>query len=238
MLSRVSALLLIVFGGVVALFAPSDAKIDAIDSPVASEVPRLQIAPSAYDFGRVPQFSVQDAVFQVTNHFPRTVVIREIAKSCGCSATEIEPRVIAPGGTAKLTVRWKVGDRRGAYQETIVLIACFDAVTEPVALTQKLPLVADVIPEIDFEPREIRIAASTASQGIVTVRSGPTLENLKLLKVESTLAGLTAKLGSAPLTLEYSFDPKAYNRGWERPVLRLATTSLRETWLTIPVIVE
>ena len=51
-------------------------------------------------------------------------------------------------------------------------------------------------------------------------------------------AGLTAKLGSAPLTLEYSFDPKAYNRGSERPVLRLATSSLRETWLTIPVIVE
>jgi len=66
----------------------------------------LEVDSRDVDFGAVEQNRVVHGQFVLHNRSTAIIVVREVAKSCGCTTAEISAREIHPGGTAFLDVTW------------------------------------------------------------------------------------------------------------------------------------
>jgi Protein of unknown function (DUF1573) len=65
----------------------------------------LTLKETEFDFGKIPQGKPVIHVFEVTNKSNVPLKISDIHASCGCTTPEWEKdKVVAPGGTTKITV--------------------------------------------------------------------------------------------------------------------------------------
>ncbi|GEM_PF-1938968 len=82
--------------------------------------PSIQVEPSSYDFGTIPQRPVTQR-FVVRNVGEETLVIKQMTTSCGCTTATLNPKSIPPGGKATLTVRFdpELHDTEGRVTRTV-----------------------------------------------------------------------------------------------------------------------
>jgi hypothetical protein len=71
----------------------------------ASGSARIEVAPERFDFGVIPQKTVEHE-FQVKNTGNKALEILQVTTSCGCTTAEIDSELIQPNQTAKLIVRF------------------------------------------------------------------------------------------------------------------------------------
>jgi hypothetical protein len=60
--------------------------------------------PAVWDFGKIAHDTVVKHEFTVTNASKRTLAIKGVATSCGCTASEAAKKELAPGESTPLTV--------------------------------------------------------------------------------------------------------------------------------------
>lgn len=71
--------------------------------------PAIEVAPAAYDFGRVLHGTTHSHRFRITNHSARTVSLQARA-NCGCFAVGSDlPPALGPGESAALSVLYSSG---------------------------------------------------------------------------------------------------------------------------------
>ncbi len=167
---------------------------------------------------------------RIENGLREPVTISNIAKSCSCSDVDVEPSTIPPGGSADVTVVWKVGKRRGKSSESLVFLY-----TTPTSSAQPLhaKLTADVKPAVVCSVDEIRFDEATTRQ---TVTIQGQLGNTVYLAGASTNHG-SIKAKCDPVTNEITVKFDKTMVGWEYGDLRLAiaTGCVVEPEIQIPI---
>ena len=71
------------------------------------------------EFHRAPEDGEVVAKFAFRNTGAKPVDITRVASSCGCTATRLEKRKIAPGEAGEIEARFTFGGRRGEQRKTI-----------------------------------------------------------------------------------------------------------------------
>ena len=95
------------------------------------------------------------AAFEAKNTGSAPVRITRVKKMCSCTAAKPEREIIAPGATAKIDVRFDIGDRRGLYA-TPITVYTDDPTQRQTVLTLKMLIedAAELKPRLLFWRRD------------------------------------------------------------------------------------
>lgn len=98
----------------VALWTPAAEEGEAAQGP-------LTASPALLELGEVRQQEERERVFTVRNSSEQMVEILGTDSSCGCAAASVEPRLVPPGGAARVRVVFSSGLRSGPFRKTVTL---------------------------------------------------------------------------------------------------------------------
>jgi len=113
--------------------------------------PKIQVVGGdTYDWGRVnAKTSPVKAELVIKNIGNEELILKEIKKTCGCTATKVDKDRIAPGQTARIAVTMDVsGNKRKSKSITIIT-------NDPNTPNKKVKITADVFENVYFKPRKI-----------------------------------------------------------------------------------
>jgi hypothetical protein len=75
----------------------------------------------------------------MTNHHSQVIQIKNIAKSCDCTAVEPSQLLLAPGEATTLNVVWAIGERRGPIESALtILYSLGDAPWRTIAVSARI----------------------------------------------------------------------------------------------------
>src|SRR5207253_11401364 len=96
-----------------------------------------------------PLQKTAETVFEFTNTGAKTVTILGVDTSCDCTEAAPSAQTIAPGANGRITARFHLGDRQGAFDRMITVTT--DDAPEPVMLRVHLD-----VPELaTLTPRSV-----------------------------------------------------------------------------------
>jgi hypothetical protein len=93
-----------------------------------------------WDFGQVKQGEIASHDFTLKNDSGKTLNVTNVSTSCGCTASAIEKKVLAPGESAKISVKFNSKGYNGPVQQFVY--ASTDKSLDPII---KFTIKADVI---------------------------------------------------------------------------------------------
>lgn len=95
-----------------------------------TNLPKIEIMPSSYDFGEIIYKDVVSRTFQIKNNGRSDLQITRVATSCGCTTASVVKTVLAPGETTELNVVYESGQMTGSHgkgrQERIIYVKSND----------------------------------------------------------------------------------------------------------------
>ncbi|AOS46293.1 hypothetical protein Verru16b_03394 [Lacunisphaera limnophila] len=154
----------------------------------AVTAPALEWPATHLTLRSVPLQKTADTGFDFKNTSDRPVTITSVDVSCDCTEVTPSAKVIAPGATGRLHVRFTLGDRLGVYRRSIIVST--DEGTPPVALTVELD-----VPEVaTLTPRSLEWPLhSAATEQTVDITVIPGIE-LTISHVQATSDAYTHRL--------------------------------------------
>lgn len=75
--------------------------------------------PDAWDFGRVKEGKALKHNFALKNESDKTLMIKEVNTSCGCTASKAKKNVLLPGESTSIEVQFKSKGYSGPTQQYI-----------------------------------------------------------------------------------------------------------------------
>ncbi len=75
--------------------------------------------PYAWDFGRIREGEILEHAFTLKNDTQKTLNIKSVNTSCGCAVSEIKNKIILPGESTLIVVRFDTKRYSGATQQFI-----------------------------------------------------------------------------------------------------------------------
>jgi len=126
----------------------------------------LEVDSRDVDFGAVEQNRVVHGQFVLHNRSTAIIVVREVAKSCGCTTAEISAREIHPGGTAFLDVTWNTRSLRGRNSEAVTIVYFKNGETETLAIN--LTLRADIQPNVKSSTDQLEFESTLPTTKTIT----------------------------------------------------------------------
>lgn len=108
----------------------------------AQEAVKQAEMPAAYswNFGQVKQGDILKHYFVLKNDSDKTLMIRDINTSCGCTASKAEKSELAPGESTSIEVQFKTEKYSGVVQQYAYVHT--DSLKEPII---KLTIKADIV---------------------------------------------------------------------------------------------
>ena len=80
------------------------------------------LSSNVWDMGQVKSGTVQERTFAFKNEAKKTVTVSSIQTSCGCTGTQIKEKVLIPGHSTDITVRFdSKGYRSGPLEQFIYI---------------------------------------------------------------------------------------------------------------------
>lgn len=77
------------------------------------------IDPFTWDFGEVETGRVLEHEFMVENKSQRTMQIKSVNTSCGCTVSQVDKRTLAPGESTPVAVRFKTKGYHGDIKQSV-----------------------------------------------------------------------------------------------------------------------
>jgi hypothetical protein len=108
----------------------------------AADLPKIKFISDQHDFGKVKEGKVVEHVFSFQNEGNRTLEIKDIKTSCGCTAALVSKKKIEPGQNGTLRVELDTKDRMGRMSRTISVRS-----NDPDSPDKVLTIYADVVNE-------------------------------------------------------------------------------------------
>ncbi len=93
-------------------------KSPAAPAQPSQPAPKLVVENPKYDFGSMDIDEKVSHVFRISNTGDDLLTIKEGESSCGCVVSDLELADIPPGGSSKITIKWKSRQRLGQFTET------------------------------------------------------------------------------------------------------------------------
>ena len=169
----------------------------------------LQPEPLHINFGRLSQGDTVSAEFVLTTHYEGRVDIRDVGAGCSCQETNVTKRSLEPGEHAVVFVKWNVGSRRGPIQDAIWVNHSIPP--KPGEVEAKLPwqmrlrLLADVRPEILYEPQAVSFQGGVPGTATVQLAAGnPTAFNVKAVRSNSKCLGAEYNSATKQIVVRYT----------------------------------
>ena len=101
-----------------------------------SEGPRISILPETFDFGDIQYGQIVEYDLQVKNSGTSDLEIGKVATSCSCTTAKIDQKIIKPGDSVPLRVRYDSGAMGSLHgkgrQERIIYIRSNDSINPQV----------------------------------------------------------------------------------------------------------
>ena len=88
---------------------------------VPADAPNIEIDVPSYDFGVIPQMEKVEHSFTIKNVGGSPLEILEVDPSCTCEKVDLKEKVIPPGGTTKLDVRYRGTTNSGKTRVAVYL---------------------------------------------------------------------------------------------------------------------
>jgi len=89
----------------------------------ASAGPVIKITPSAYDFGDLKEGVKAVYDFTIENTGDAPLNISRVKTSCGCTASDVQKSVLAPGETTALKVEYNTEGRPGRFTKKVTIFS-------------------------------------------------------------------------------------------------------------------
>lgn len=88
-----------------------------------SQNPGIEFKETSHNFGKIIEGSKVDYTFSFTNKGKKTLEIKDVRTSCGCTAALISEKSIAPGKSGTIKIEFDSADRMGKQSKTIVVVS-------------------------------------------------------------------------------------------------------------------
>ena len=98
------------------------------------------VDPYSWDFGQVKEGEVLKHNFILKNESEKTLTIKDVNTSCGCTASKVEKKILLPGQSATLEVQFNSKGYSGPVQQYVYVHT--DSLDKPII---KFIIKADVI---------------------------------------------------------------------------------------------
>ncbi|PIP21290.1 MAG: hypothetical protein COX40_00180 [Candidatus Omnitrophica bacterium CG23_combo_of_CG06-09_8_20_14_all_40_11] len=86
--------------------------------------------PYSWDFGQVKEGEVLKHIFVLKNESEATLTIKDVNTSCGCTASKVEKKILLPGQSATIEVRFNSKGYSGPVQQYVYVHT--DSLDKPV----------------------------------------------------------------------------------------------------------
>ena len=204
--------------------------------------PDIQFEEKIYNFGRVDEGSKVTHIYKFKNVGQGDLHIEKIRSTCGCIATLLTDgeNIIPPGGEAEIKVVFDTKGRKGYKSKTLFIHS-----NDPNESLLKFRLTGLVGPPLALKPDKLLFLDVDRRQLPITrklIASPVGKELLKIAKIESTSAYLTAKIvKNTPehrnrVEIAVTLSPKVPS-GSLNEKLRLYAEDEEEPVIEVPVIV-
>jgi len=171
--------------------------------PAAAEKsPRLQFDTLFIDVGDVPQ-KEEDVIFTFPfkNIGAGDLHISKVKTNCKCAVVDDPPKVMRPGESGRISVRYKFGESRGRFSQTAIVQS-----DDPYFPQILLTLVGNGSQEVRIEPKQLDFGNVVAGETSLT-RCYVTYTGDGLFKVQSVKSGVDG------LTVEFqTLTPSLYEK--------------------------
>lgn len=114
--------------------------------------PRLSVIAPEYDFGAVKGEPIIQHRFAIENKGDKTLVIRRIHTSCGCTTSNVRQMTLDPGEIKELPVKMDLKGRSGKQRQVITLHT-----NDPDRRVYPLKVSGEVVPVIQIVPRTLNL---------------------------------------------------------------------------------
>ncbi len=156
----------------------------------------LEWSPAVLELAAQSGDDTVEGVVEVRNAGTTPVTVRHLLNSCGCTSSRLEPDVLQAGGTARLSVVFNVGDRRGLQRKAIEI-----RTDEPAKYLVPLYVSIEDVADLD---RSILLwksdePASAQKTRLKVIRAEP----LRIVRVESSDPAFRAELAPIEPGREY-----------------------------------
>jgi hypothetical protein len=99
------------------------AVVSQVEEPEKSAPAQIFFPELIHDFGKVPVKSKLDYCFSFSNAGNQPLEIKNIYKSCGCTATTLGKKVLDPDESSEIKVVWDVGRKPGKQRRIITIFS-------------------------------------------------------------------------------------------------------------------
>jgi hypothetical protein len=103
--------------------------------------PRIAAEPMVFDFGKVLSQKTLHKDFVIRNFGTEDLDIERVSTTCGCTVAEEPPKVVKPGQSAVLKIRFETRSYSGRVERKI-LVQSNDPVKNPLELRIQATVVA------------------------------------------------------------------------------------------------
>ena len=86
-----------------------------------ADAPDIEIDAPSYDFGVIPQMEKVEHSFTIKNVGRNPLEIFEVDPSCTCEKVDLREKVISPGGTTQLDLRYRSSNNSGKIRASVYL---------------------------------------------------------------------------------------------------------------------
>ncbi len=104
-----------------------------------AKAPKLQVATTTLDFGRIKQNQSSVMEVSVLNTGKSTLLIKAIQSNCTCITAETTEKTLKAGVSAKIKISFNPQDRRGTQQKSVTIYS-----SDPLNPVQRITLAAYV----------------------------------------------------------------------------------------------
>jgi hypothetical protein len=201
-------------------------------TPVGRPEPALTVTPAAHDFGEVTSPDDLTARFEIANTYDQPAEVVSVMKGCSCAEAAVEPRTIPPGGTATLTVVWRVAGKQGRISEAVVPVCQVGDRTEHL----RVRVAARVVLPVEADREVIELDRSKRSERVVfRARDG---RQFRLTGAAANHPSLITAIDPDGRSLSVTFGPA--QPGWEsgRLSMTVATDVAGAEAVMVPVHVK
>jgi len=155
----------------------------AANQSSAAVGPKIAVDREEYDFGKMETNGKGEHEFVLANRGDEPLTLRRDKSSCGCctcvcDAQLPEQGIIAPGESAKVSLKWRIKQYTGAFQQSVTL-----ATNDPGRPKVTLAVTGRVTPTVRVVPTQLiftRVPAGDPAMGVVRLY-GYRSEPLKIL---------------------------------------------------------
>ena len=105
-----------------------------------TNAPVIEFSETVHDFGNIKKGEKVSHVFRVKNSGKSNLHLRKVSSSCGCTVSQPDKNIIAPGETTNITVTFDSRGRSGRQNQAITVLS-----NDPKKSQQRLTITASIV---------------------------------------------------------------------------------------------